>query len=591
MSEHYAQTLRKSTPRRLLAGVKRSVRQEDEVKTASLENSLDLDAMPRVLWKIVAGYISHPTADVIFSLAPCGTTHMALDFTLLEMEDDERRWAFATGDTSTDTTWRYSYPVAHCIWTGKAIQRAQRLGYDESGFDSTLGYPGEGPCKCRNDGGLGDLEGDVPECVKQLTCLAYGHFHARKNVAKAAYKQRQGMKKGKKRKTKVYEQCNFILPSGCGEPKHYHNKQQDTPHICRDYNFADDEVDVDDFDFALFREDPDPAPAVRAPAPAQVPLLPLYQPVQVAIAAPLPPAQMPLPPVVLPAMDAAPQNAAEAELLPVAEPELKELEVEEVDLYVSTLGQLENVRWGLLDYVLWFLALFGHLAQTFYSCCRRRIRPNAEVEILPLVRRILRSRIVLHGTYQETEVLGHVDLFPQFYPWKMRGGVYREIVAEANNDMKLEVARFVLPNDGKPMLNSAAEAFVGHFLAAHSRYGDMKDISVRENTRTKIINDFVLRGLQRRQTDGANRHGTLNYDGGSQKAVLVTAPCREWLLNVVVLTSLLSIITLSWFSLGLTTSSTVISALTWYRQTRSWYMWISRSLELMGHIVQYLVPR
>ena len=84
-------------------------------------------------------------------------------------------------------------------------------------FDSTLGYPGEGP---------GHTE--CKDCVNGVCCPIAGHYHKKtKPLSQAARRKREAAKtKPKKRKEVEYELCQLLTNEECQAQEHAHDATQ-----------------------------------------------------------------------------------------------------------------------------------------------------------------------------------------------------------------------------------------------------------------------------------------------------------------------------------------------------------------------------
>lgn len=96
-------------------------------------------------------------------------------------------------------------------------EKAHRNAKHSKEFDSTLGYPGEGPL----DNSI------IKECTLGCKCMIAGHYHQKKSPKKGAAKRLRD-KKGKKdpRSDPVYEKCESIANIQCGSSCHAHDSTQ-----------------------------------------------------------------------------------------------------------------------------------------------------------------------------------------------------------------------------------------------------------------------------------------------------------------------------------------------------------------------------
>jgi hypothetical protein len=80
-------------------------------------------------------------------------------------------------------------------------------------FDSTLGFPGEGP---------------VTECSQAINCIVAGHYHKkRKGKALTGARRRKIEKQPRRRTTVEWQLCSFdTILNGCGEIAHAHDETQ-----------------------------------------------------------------------------------------------------------------------------------------------------------------------------------------------------------------------------------------------------------------------------------------------------------------------------------------------------------------------------
>jgi len=113
----------------------------------------------------------------------------------------------------------------------RTVRPEQRSRRKKGGkrFDSTRGYPGEGPCSCRNGvETMAEVSFDAKECKFDAACLIAGHWH--KKHKKGAARRLAEQKKKSGRKTSVMLFCQEVLPLRCDTP-HCHNGES-ALHYC-----------------------------------------------------------------------------------------------------------------------------------------------------------------------------------------------------------------------------------------------------------------------------------------------------------------------------------------------------------------------
>lgn len=426
----------------------------------------------------------------------------------------------------------------------KKIKQWQYSGFDRQSrkhvdFDSTCGYPGEGPaCLCKHDNAGHEVDG-ILKGVKSLPCRhaqdcwLNGHRHYRKKEG-AARRVREAANKENARKTvKEVRQaklvmCDYVVPQdGCD--KHYHTDKVGR-HAC-----ADSPVIEGKWDNVVVPPVQQDVPAqsvnaMRTPAmgdqdhlqnapsrPATPPPMPAVIQLDdqakagasatVASFGPLPPAP---PPPQLPAPVPAPpvMVAQQVAVVPaplVVQVVMPPLRLARCRLFVSACSRERGPTVAAAA-----AAWLGSRIATNRQMRVNQVAPGHMLEQLQLenaedvdfVPGVNFQHIGLpHAVADRTGVQHPNDdstfsVLSLYYRQSYMGEFYQDVVAEALVD-KL-VAKFtIIKGDGS--INASLESAIKKFTSEHPRYADMSQWDSYErymNTIVRIANLLIIRGVR-----------------------------------------------------------------------------------------------
>jgi len=468
----------------------------------------------------------------------------------------EFRWTVANhNDTSR---WRSVYSSKRELERREVLERMavrKRFLEDKSGvvcdggslrqlrplakFDATKGYPGEGPCSCRNRDGGGEIEiqGDQ-KCDAGKRCTISGHAHRRK--AHEGAKRRLDEAKRKKGRAHKFVVCKMLLPELC-QDDHVHGIGCSGPvHVCPGVEAAMDleNKELDD----LFGDGEEVSPrTVQAMMQTTKTILPRLE-----VARPAPQTLNITKKVVTiaPAVDqlddggSPPESDCESEesegsLASDLEEDVDAFEVagvpvdpyytEETDLFFTELGHLEQSL--TLYQVLFWMSLIGPLFKlltNLWIWCNLELR--RPVSQFPRVVDVFLTREYTTNRHTNQALdngsIGVKDIFSEYLPHRRRGEVYTHIAAAAMRDKRLMETVFVT-NDMK--LNPGSEREVMSYLTGLRFFGNL-DPAFVDNTRQRISNLFIQRGLQNRMTYNSAIVAPLNRRTGPVGGLLATDP-------------------------------------------------------------------
>lgn len=426
----------------------------------------------------------------------------------------------------------------------KAWQRMRSLRHVD--FDSTKGFPGEGPCRCKTVAPVTVENDGRKECAAGSYCPFEGHYHREPLTAAARRMREKNMREGaakkktpEKKKARLVE-CEYVTAAACKNTTCHFHFGDAALHACpdddQDHKIADDDVKHDDAAFVkpkatpvrgdqgnlrmqqamddaagLGLDDIMPVPPQRRPMQPQQPPPPPQQPiVRPPPIAPLLPAQQApqpvLPPPAAPIQPAPPVALAAAAPPPVVAPVLR-AEGEEDYEDIRGLRDVRDIERGLLFVTLPCVESLGLEEQfsqfdvaeqegAFPSYVRgvghtRTVRPRRGCwERKWRWRRftLLCFQFHLWWWCRVTPFTGVVHLLAAYYRHVVAGRYYRAVVNRAMSDLKLNKYTVIR---GDSQLNPNFQSAVKHYMSQFKHLD--RDQVVWNNTMIRIINLFVAR--------------------------------------------------------------------------------------------------
>lgn len=443
-------------------------------------------------------------------------------------------------------------------------------------FDSTLGYPGEGPCTCVWQGATPQEQENVGEvCRFNISCQFAGHYHKKaKTQAERRIAEKKKKENGKKEKAKKAPlvACWYITPQGCGIPTHHHPITQSEIHLCSDYEVPDLVLPMDDetvnnsemsthFGGGAFTKPKDTFldyfvdadddggeqkhPVSASTAPSAPPLSPV-RPVPSAPPAPTPSPFNPsaaspaasdasddddtMPSLESDADDENPSSGAPSsqesdiscDIPPPPPPQapavvVAPLQEQSVKVYLNA-STLENPRHESTHYInhiaYWLLRFIGTEAKHFAHQNLPSLMAERLEHVSSATEKTIHWGFPGHKwLFKRIEQKKDVTLLTPFYPHVVEHPVYVTILHDSLKDDKLSSINAVRANDTE--ISPYLGTYVQHFLDAHPSKALMTSPMVKAFTCMAICNQMVIRSLYHGASAPTGRTPLSNSSGRS----------------------------------------------------------------------------
>jgi len=344
-------------------------------------------------------------------------------------------------------------------------------------FDSTMGYPGEGP---------------VTDCTEGVNCMIAGHYHRKKSPLDGAAKRKREQGGGSKPpRTIKYEKCNSIANIQCCGEEHAHDHTQ-----CLDCNATrsfvsqyQDWLDSQKPSEEEHKHDSD-LPLVEVSNPPEHPVV-FTVPSLVPEEAPLPTlSSSSTTTVVVPTVQSSePTTTINTQVYPKGEEAVASIVVAPVVkkvLIFTTAPSASSGRW--IDLIL---NVFRNTTSTVENTvCPSEL--SANVKMYSTQESSFTTFMTGTMKWFGTNAVTYVEYFTKLYPTYYAGDVYQDCVDIALADLGLAKRR---PVDPDGVITDVMTA-VKHVVNTHPRAGVwIIDQRIYVNTLIYITNRVVLRGL------------------------------------------------------------------------------------------------
>jgi hypothetical protein len=444
------------------------------------------------------------------------------------------------------------------------IYEQKRQRRIDARFDSTKGYPGEGPpCTCPSDTpGKEHNDTGRKACDHGINCFLHQHMHRKVKEGAARRVRERENKTRRKTEQEVRKApliiCAFAVPQdGCGE--HFHHETIASPHYCKEWDLEDDDLrqqasarvpDGLSFGF-LGMEDQEwtQVNAMRTPETGVQDNLPVAHPLSATSDYQQPVSPKRPAPTVSVTVGEQKHDIQPQDVIPLAPPLLVDLpqapQVVVVPLRLQrgrlfiTAPSRESDPTVPAAIAAW---LGSHLS-TERAMRVNNTGPGEMGEQLDLEDAShttfkvgigkhvgLPERVGLHTGYQHPTDELTCSMLQNYYLHSYEGEYYVDVVHEALVNPHTDKFT-VVKGDGQ--LNGSLESMVRKFLREHPRFAEMTTFDHYEyflNTITRIANLLILRGA--RNQASCNPLGAvqiLNTKGGltsmrSRNAPSITRP-------------------------------------------------------------------